>query len=162
MSQRSDDALVAIRQILRRIEIDTRKLAHSAGLTPSQVVVLHILEERGETAIGDIVKATQLSNATITSLVDKMVACNYVARRRCDEDRRRVWLTLLPEGEQAMKRAPRLLQDTFAHRFDALGDWEQAMLIAALERVVSMLDAETLDAAPMLVSGALDQKPVSR
>lgn len=161
MSQRSDDALVAIRQIQRRIEIDTRKLAQAAGLTPSQLLVIQILDERGETSAGDIVKSTQLSNATITSLVDKMAARDLVSRRRCEEDRRRVWLSLEPAGQQALKDAPKLLQDTFEHRFDGLSDWEKAMLVAALERVAGLLDAETLDAAPILAAGALDQKPPS-
>ncbi len=160
MSQRSNDALVSIRRIQRRIETDTRKLAQAAKLTPSQVLVLQILEERGETAVGDIVKATQLSNATITSLVDKMAERNLVSRRRCQEDRRRVWLTIHPAGREALARVPGFLQETFEQRFDELADWEQAMLVAALERVARLLDAESLDAAPILAAGAiLEQKP---
>ena len=158
MSQRSDDAMVAIRKIQRRIEIDTRKLAQAAGLTPSQLLVLQILAERGETSVGDIVKSTQLSNATITGLVDKMVARDLVSRRRCEQDRRRVWLDFLPAGRTALDEAPRLLQDTFQQRFDGLEDWEQASLVAALERVAGLLNAETLDAAPILTAGAIDQK----
>ncbi|MEL6472492.1 MAG: MarR family transcriptional regulator [Pseudomonadota bacterium] len=159
MSQRSTDALVAIRKIQRRIEIHTRKLAQAAGLTPSQLLVLQILNERGETAVGDVVKSTQLSNATITSLVDKMVARNLVNRRRCDTDRRKVWLTILPEGQQAVDDAPRPLQELFEHGFDGLDDWEQAMLIASLERVAGLLDADSIDAAPILAAGAVDQPP---
>jgi len=161
MSQRSDDALVAIRQIQRRIEIDTRKLAQAVGLTPSQLLVLQILQERGETAIGDIVKSTQLSNATITSLVDKMVVLGLVSRTRYAQDRRRVWLDLQPAGRDALHEAPPFLQGIFKTRFDTLPDWEQAMLVATLERVASLLDAETLDAAPILSAGAIDQKPPS-
>ncbi|MEO0714841.1 MAG: MarR family transcriptional regulator [Pseudomonadota bacterium] len=159
MSQRSTDALVAIRKIQRRIEIHTRKLAQAAGLTPSQLLVLQILNERGETAVGDVVKSTQLSNATITSLVDKMVARNLVNRRRCDTDRRKVWLTILPEGQQAVDDAPRPLQELFEHGFDGLDDWEQAMLIASLERVAGLLDADSIDAAPILAAGAVDPTP---
>jgi len=161
MSQSSDRALVAIRKIQRRIELDTRKLAQAAKLTPSQLIVLQILAERGETAIGDIVKATQLSNATITSLVDKMVERDLVSRRRCEQDRRRVWLTLRPDGEQALRDAPNPLQERFEQRFEDMEDWEQAMLVAALERVVSMLDATGLDVAPILAAGALDPKPTT-
>lgn len=155
MSHRSSDALVAIRQIQRRIETDTRKLAQAARLTPSQLLVLQILDERGETAVGDIVKATQLSNATITSLVDKMAERCLVSRRRCDSDRRRVWLTLEQPGRAALADAPGLLQETFEARFDALEPWEQAMLVAALERVAGLLDATSLDVAPILTAGAI-------
>ncbi|MEL6324603.1 MAG: MarR family transcriptional regulator [Pseudomonadota bacterium] len=161
MNSRSNEALVAIRRIQRRIEIDTRKLAQAVGITPSQLRVLQILDERGETSTGDIVKATHLSNATITSLVDKMAKRELVSRRRCHDDRRRVWLTIQSAGRESLANAPHFLQDTFEDRFDLLPDWEQAMIVSALERVASLLDAETLDAAPILAAGAVDQKPAT-
>ena len=102
---------------------------------------------------------TQLKHATITSLVDKLVARNLLARRRCDQDKRRVWLSILPEGKTAITSAPDLLQDTFQTRFGKLPDWHQSMLVSALERVAALLDAEELDAAPILDIGALDEKP---
>jgi DNA-binding MarR family transcriptional regulator len=159
MNTRSEDALIAIRQIQRRIEQASKKLASQAGLTPSQLLVMQILKERGETSAGEVSQLTQLKHATITSLVDKLVAKGMLARRRCDEDRRRVWLMLLPEGDKAITDAPDLLQDTFQQRFQALPDWNQSMLVSTLERVAALLDAEDMDAAPILDVGALDERP---
>jgi len=159
MSDRSEDALIALRQIQRKTEQSSKRLAQMAGLTPSQLLVMQILSERGERSAGEVSKLTQLKHATITSLVDKLTARGLVSRRRCEEDRRRVWLTLLPEGEQVIQSAPDLLQDTFQERFSGLPDWHQAMLVSALERVASILDAEDLEAAPILDIGELDQNP---
>jgi DNA-binding MarR family transcriptional regulator len=159
MNTRSEDALIAIRQIQRRIEQASKKLASQAGLTPSQLLVMQILKERGETSAGEVSQLTQLKHATITSLVDKLVAKGMLARRRCDEDRRRVWLMLLPDGDKAITDAPDLLQDTFQQRFQALPDWNQSMLVSTLERVAALLDAEDMDAAPILDVGALDERP---
>jgi DNA-binding MarR family transcriptional regulator len=159
MNTRSEDALIAIRQIQRRIEQASKKLASQAGLTPSQLLVMQILKERGETSVGEVSQLTQLKHATITSLVDKLVAKGMLARRRCDEDRRRVWLMLLPEGDKAITDAPDLLQDTFQQRFQALPDWNQSMLVSTLERVAALLDAEDMEAAPILDVGALDERP---
>lgn len=155
MSERARQALIALRQIQRRTEIDTRRLAQEVNLTPSQLIVLQILEERGETSTGDIVKATGLSHPTITSLVDKMAARELVSRRRCDSDRRRVWLTLCEAGCAALAGAPRCAQETFEARFGELESWEQAMVVSALERVASLVEAETLDVAPILAAGAI-------
>lgn len=159
MSNRSEDALIALRQIQRKTELASKRLASLAGLTPSQLLVMQILSERGETSAGEVAKLTQLKHATITSLVDKLVARALVSRRRSDEDRRRVWLQLSPEGEKSINAAPDLLQDTFQTRFNSLPDWHQSMLVSALERVAAILDAEDLDAAPILDVGALDEKP---
>lgn len=159
MSERSEEALIALRQIQRRTEQASKKLAAQAGLTPSQLLVMQILAERGEISAGDVSNLTQLKHATITSLVDKLVARGLAARRRCEEDRRRVWLQLLPEGEAAITSAPDLLQETFQTRFQSLPDWHQSMLVSSLERIAALLDAEDLDAAPILDIGALDERP---
>ena len=159
MSARSEEALIALRQLQRRTEQASKKLAAQASLTPSQLLVMQILSERGEISAGEVSKLTQLKHATITSLVDKLVARGLATRRRCEQDRRRVWLTLLPEGEKAITSAPDLLQETFQTRFETLPDWHQSMLVSSLERIAALLDAEDLDAAPILDVGALDERP---
>lgn len=159
MSVRSEDALIALRQIQRRTELASKKLAAQAGLTPSQLLVMQILAERGEISAGQISDMTQLKHATITSLVDKLEARGLVCRRRCEEDRRKVWLTLLPEGEAVITSAPSLLQETFESRFKLLPAWQQAMLVSALEQVAALLDAEQIEAAPILDIGDLDLRP---
>ncbi|MEL6724634.1 MAG: MarR family winged helix-turn-helix transcriptional regulator [Pseudomonadota bacterium] len=159
MSGRSEEALIALRQIQRRTEQASKKLAAQAGMTPSQLLVMQILAERGEISAGEVSKLTQLKHATITSLVDKLVARGMVMRRRCEEDRRRVWLNLLPDGLNAITSAPDLLQETFKTRFEDLPDWHQSMLVSSLERVSALLDAEDLDAAPILDVGPLDERP---
>ncbi|MEL7232301.1 MAG: MarR family transcriptional regulator [Pseudomonadota bacterium] len=159
MTKRSEDALIALRQIQRRTEQASKRLAGMAGLTPSQLLVMQILSERGETSAGELSKLTQLKHATITSLADKLIARNLITRRRCDTDRRRVWLSLQPDGGSVIKSAPDLLQDTFEKRFNTLPDWHQSMLVSALERVAGLLDAEELDAAPILDIGDLVERP---
>ena len=153
MNQRSVDALIALRKIQRVTELASRRLAAMAGLTPSQLAVLRLLEKSS----GKISEATLLKQATITSLADKLEARELIARRRCDEDRRRVWLRLLPAGVTILAEAPDLLQETFSSRFDELPDYQQALIVAALEQVSGLLDADDLDAAPALDVGELDE-----
>lgn len=159
MTDRSEEALIALRRIQRRTEQASKSLAGMAGLTPSQLLVMQLLKERGETSAGEVSKVTQLKHATITNLADKLVARGLISRRRCNEDRRRVWLHLLPDGDKMISAAPDLLQGTFQSRFAQLPDWHQSMLVSALERVAALLDAEGLEAAPILDIGALDERP---
>ncbi|MEH6409340.1 MAG: MarR family transcriptional regulator [Hyphomonas sp.] len=157
MNQRSVDALIALRKIQRVTELASRRLASTAGLTPSQLAVLRLLEKSGELSSGRISEATLLKQATITSLADKLEARELIARRRCDEDRRRVWLRLLPAGVAILADAPDLLQETFSDRFNDLPDWQQSLIVSALEQVSGLLDADDLDAAPALDVGELDE-----
>lgn len=159
MSTRSEDALIALRKIQRVTELASKRLATTAGLTPSQLRVLQILAEYEEVSAGYLADETQLKHATITSLADKLEERGMIARRRCDSDRRRVWLRLLPDGQTALATSPDPLHDVFSKRFGTLPDWEQSMLVSALERVTNLLDAENIDAAPVLDIGELDQQP---
>ena len=158
MTKSAKDALVAIRQIQRKVELDSRQLSRSTNLTPSQLKVLEMLAERGMLAAGVIARETQLSNPTITALIDKLVARDLVVRTRCETDRRKVWLELTEAGRTALTEAPTNLQKVFETRFSALDEWEQTILIAALEKVSSMLDAENLQVAPILTVGEITHK----
>ena len=156
MTDKSTDALIALRKIQQRTDQASKRLAQTVGLTPSQLMVLQYLQERGDISAGDIAALTQLKHATITALVDKLVERGYVSRRKGLEDKRKVWLTLESDGRDAIRSAPNLLQETFAERFLTLPSWQQSMLIAALEQVATLLDAENIDAAPVLHTGTIN------
>ena len=156
MESRVSDALVAIRRIVRAAEFASRDLARTTGLTPSQLIVLQIVAREGEPGAGAIAEAARLSQATVTALLDKLEARGLVIRNRGSQDRRRVSLELTEEGRRALADMPDVLQDRFAARFEKLADWEQASIIAGLERVAALLNAEGIDASPVLDVGALD------
>ena len=159
MKTRYEDALVALRQIQRQTEYQTRQLAQTSGLTPSQVMVLQALEKPGRLLVGDIARLTRLGNPTVTSLSEKMRSRGLISRERDNVDRRRVWLVIQPDGRRVLETVPQLLQDTFGNQFSKLVDWEQAMIVSALERVVTLLGANMPDSAPILDFVDLDQKP---
>ena len=54
-----------------------------------------------------------------------------------------------------LKRAPSLLQDRFRSELSRLEEWERTQILALLQRLASMMDAEAIDAAPMLETGTL-------
>jgi DNA-binding MarR family transcriptional regulator len=155
---RSLQALTAMRQILRATENFARRLARDTGLTASQLLLLQGLDEMGESTAGQIAAHMGITQATTTSLLHKLESRGLVHRQRGASDRRQVWLTLTEAGRDKLAAAPDGLQEMFRERFENLETWEQAMLIAALERVAALLDAESLDAAPVLDVGAIDRE----
>ncbi|MBU0869692.1 MAG: MarR family transcriptional regulator, partial [Alphaproteobacteria bacterium] len=74
-----------------------------------------------------------------------------------ERDKRQIHLTLLPDGSNALAGAPDPLQMRFIDRFDALPMWEQAMILAAAEKLAVLMDADTIDAAPLLDGGRIDR-----
>lgn len=156
---RIDDALIALRRILRATELYERDLAQSVGLTPAKLRVLQLLAARG----GDSATPTELagqmgvSQATVTALVDQLEKRGLAVRHRSSEDRRQMRVTVTEAGTEALRVAPNALQQQFVQGFAALEDWEQSMLIANLQRVAAMLNAGALDASPVLSTGDIRQ-----
>ncbi|TQS74087.1 MarR family transcriptional regulator [Rhodobacteraceae bacterium] len=152
---RTDMSLIALRRILRATEIFGRDLAKAAGLTPVQFRVLQVVAETDWSTAKAISTRMGVSQATVTSLVDKLVDKGMVKRQRSEIDRRQTDIVLTPAGSYALEEAPDALQQRFVKKFESLEDWEQAQLIASLERVAGMLDAHDLDVAPVLHVGEL-------
>ena len=59
------------------------------------------------------------------------------------------------EGKSLVKNSVPLLQDRFVSRLAELKEWEQTQLLSSLQRIAEMMNAEDLDAAPVLTSGAI-------
>lgn len=157
MDKRSDTALIALRRILRVTELNSRKLADQSELTASQLILLQQVAENGSVLPSAIAKSVGLKQATVTVLVNKLESAGLVSRRRDTQDRRRVWIDITEAGLATLQKSPDLLQDRFANGFGALEEWEQSMIITALERIANLLDAEAIEAAPVLDVGDLDR-----
>ena len=142
MEDRAHSSLVALRRILRASETNARALARETGLTTAQLIVLQIVGDAGETTPKAIAKRAGTSQATVTSLVEKLRQRGFVARERGESDRRQFWLSVTPAGAKALADAPDPLHARFAEGFHQLPDWEQAMIVAALERVAYLVGAE--------------------
>ena len=157
MTSRLDHALIALRQILRATEISSRALAKQCGLTPSQLILMEMIAKSGAAAPSALAKEISLSQATMTALIDKLETRKLLRRTPDANDKRRVIVELTEEGAATLESAPSILQQRFERGFDKLEEWEQSFLVAALERTVALLNAEDLDAAPVLDVGSIGE-----
>lgn len=152
---RIDSSLIALRRIVRATELFGREIRESTGVTPTQFRVLQIISEQGFTTAKTISLRMRVSQGTVTSLVDKLVRDGLAIRQKSTLDRRQTDIVLTDAGSTVLKDAPDPLQQRFVRKFAAMDDWEQAMLVASLERVAAMLDAEEMDASPVLDTGEI-------
>lgn len=147
-------ALSAMRKILRTTELNSKALMRETGLTPSQLIFMQLLDDGAEKTAGHVAARMGITQATTTALIHKLEALDMVVRRKGQSDRRQVWLSLTDRGRKVLEIAPDGAHAKFHKEFSALAEWEQLMLIAALERVATMLGQDDQDAAPVLDSGA--------
>jgi DNA-binding MarR family transcriptional regulator len=135
-----------MRKVVRVTQANSKALIRETGLTPSQFIFLQILDDGSEKTVGAIAARMGITQATTTALTHKLEALGFVTRRKGETDRRQVWLTLSEKGRNVLAIGPDSTYGRFHQRFIQLKDWEQAMLVASLERVADMLGPEDLDA----------------
>jgi len=150
-----DQIVAAIRQIIRAVDLHSRQLAGGHGLTGPQLVVLKEIAHRGPIAPSSVARQVHLSHATVTGIVQRLERRGLVGRSRSDKDRRSVLIRVTRDGESLLIHSPSLLQDRFRLALSELQSWEQLQILSTLQRVASLMDAETIDASPHLTLGEI-------
>lgn len=152
-----DQALMLLRQIVRTIDLNAKELSRHSGLTTPQLILLQTISSAGALPVGKIARAMNLTQATVTTIVDRLEGRGLVQRERGTHDKRQVLVSMTNAGGEALANSPTALQEQFVTRFTQLQSWEQSQIVAALERVSSLLGGSNIDAAPLLTVGAIDR-----
>ncbi|QTD54563.1 MarR family winged helix-turn-helix transcriptional regulator [Parasphingorhabdus cellanae] len=149
-SSQADMVLTSLRQIIRAIDVQSKKLARETGLTTPQHVVLKAVDELGEVTTRQISGHVSLSQPTVTLMFDNLEKRGLVERYRSTTDKRIVHSRLTEQGQAALDAAPPLLQDHFLDQFGDLSKDHRDHILSALTEVARMMGADELDASPVL------------
>lgn len=150
--ERERAIVVALRRIIRAVDLHSKRLVEAHGLTGPQLATLRVIERRGPISPAGIAARVHLSRGTVTGILARLEARGLVERRPDPADRRSVRMSLTSGGSELLARAPSLLQEEFRHELSKLEEWEQLSILATLQRIASMMDAADLDASPHLVT----------
>jgi|TARA_B110000879_G_scaffold212837_1_gene311276 DNA-binding MarR family transcriptional regulator len=151
-----NQVLISLRRVIRATDLHSKQLVKTTGLTAPQILLLQAIRDNGDVTIGEVAKKISLSQATVTTILDRLEKRELVKRVRSTKDKRRVHVYLTDKASEILKDAPVPLQEQFSEQFNELELWEQTMIISSLQRIAQMMDAEDIDASPVLDVGALD------
>jgi DNA-binding MarR family transcriptional regulator len=149
-----DRVISALRRIVRAIDLHSRHLVDRFSVTGPQLITLKELARLGRAPVGILARNVHVSHPTMTGILDRLAKRGLIQRAQDTDDRRRMTVTPTPEGLELLNRAPSPIQDRFRSRLSKLEEWEQTHMLATLQRIAAMMDAEALDAAPVLTTGA--------
>lgn len=150
--QRCREILIYIRKIMQAIALYSRDLSRKYGLTGPQLVILNEISRRGHVPVTELARSISLSQATVTDILNRMEKKGLVAKKRSEKDKRLIIIEPTETCLSILGNAPPPLQQTFIERFSELAEWEQMMILSALRRVVDLMSAQKMDAAPFLSS----------
>ena len=144
--------VTTIRRIMRAIDLYSRQLAKNYQLTGPQLILLKEIKRLGEAPIGEVAKNVNLSNATITGIVDRLEKRGLAKRNRSGRDRRQVYVQVTAEGLAMLEKVPSPLQEKFLEQLEGLDLAERQMMLDSLEKIARMMNAENIDASPLLIT----------
>lgn len=151
--EKHEEVLVALRQIIRAIDLHSKKLSKESGLTGPQLILMRSIKELDNVTIRQLSSHTNMSPATATTILDRLERNGLVERVRSTKDKRKVHAHLTEKGQEILASAPRPLQENFINKFQDLEEWEQSLLLSSVQRIASMMNAESYDVAPVLALG---------
>jgi len=103
-------ALAELRYRIRHFLREGDAKARAVGLEPQQYLMLLAirgLPEGSEATIQTLAERLVLKHHSAVELIDRLETHGYVRRTRSRDDRRRVFVTLLPRGERLLEQVAR-------------------------------------------------------
>lgn len=94
----SDDEMRTFREYASAMMLNGQIMAEVAGLDPTDLYVMNILELAGEMTPSEIAERTALTSGAVTKLVDRLVRAGLVQRFPHPTDRRRIVLRMVDDA----------------------------------------------------------------
>lgn len=142
----------SLRRIIRAVGLYSRELLRRRNLTAPQLATLRQLRRAGPMSAGDLARGISVSQATVTGIVDRLEQRALVTRVRDAEDRRRVVIGLTEEAVEVVATSPPPLHERFMLRLAERSPEEREEIDRVLCLIVEMMEAEEVEAAPVLAA----------
>jgi DNA-binding MarR family transcriptional regulator len=147
--------ILLLRQIIRAIELDSKKLSTQHNITPAQILTLRELINVERQTLVQLAKRVGLSSSTLVGVVDRLEKKELVSRHRDIIDRRTVNISITQTGKDYLKHSPTLLQDKLTTALKSFTMEQKTSILNSLEKISCILSAEQIDASPVLDSGGI-------
>jgi len=146
------EVLRSLRRIFHAVDRHSR-LARQHGLTEPQAICLNAVDRAGQVNPGQLARNVSLSPPTVTGILDRLERRGLIKRERIARDKRQVTVCLTAAGKGLLDNSPPSLQEQFKQRLSKLPAARQRDIADALREVVKLMEAEDIDAAPLVARG---------
>ena len=150
----------AVRRSSAQGVIFGQTVANVAGISGSDLECLDFLILGGRVTAGRLAEVTGLTTGAITGVVDRLEKAGLVRRERDEDDRRKVFISIVPENVARIGKYYEHLQRRMQGVFDGYTDAELRLLLR-----FAMQGYETMLAATEALKSMLDvpkQKPLRK
>jgi DNA-binding MarR family transcriptional regulator len=146
------EILIKIRKIVRSINLESKKVQKEYGVSIPQVLCLNYLKDSAnyQATQGEIKRFMNLNSSTISGIINRLEIKGLVARLPKSGDKRVVNIALTSKGEKLLKNIPPLLHEQLSTKLKKLDENTLKQTKLSLELLVSLLEINELEAAPLI------------
>jgi DNA-binding MarR family transcriptional regulator len=141
MTARADayeTALAGLRELIIAAEHFRQAMSATHGLAISDMTALGYLHNLGDMGQTQLAEHLGLTTSSTTTLVDRLASAGHVVRRSHPDDRRRVIVSITPEGHDFVRHTRAL----FSRALDRVPDEQLADVADALHIIAEDLYAQ--------------------
>lgn len=110
------------------------------NLTIPQGQVLRVLHQKGSLSIVEISKELDAKPSSMSGLIDRLVKAGMVTRKRDEQDRRVVWITLSEKSKKIFANLPFTQAQYYRTYLEKLSEEEFTQLSVNLQKLVRILE----------------------
>jgi len=137
LEERADKFTRSFFAMAHKYMLEPHKQGLLVGVPKQEIFLIHALGEGGRLNMTELADCMSVALSTVTGIIDRLVAKEWVARERTEEDRRLVFVELTEKG-QAMFQQDREAQRRIAMEvLSRLTKAEQEDLVRLTEKLVN-------------------------
>lgn len=146
------DILIKIRQIVRSINLESKKIQKEYGVSIPQILCLNFLHESTnyQATQGEIKKFLNLNSSTVSGIINRLEKKGYLARLPKSGDKRVVNIALTSMGDKLLNEIPSLLHEQLTEKLNKLNPDKVLQIEEGLEILVNLLNIQEIEASPLI------------
>jgi DNA-binding MarR family transcriptional regulator len=130
--------MVVLRRVMRLVLQQARKqmsVEDVARVGDAQLFVLHVLSHDGQMTAGDLASRCHVADPTMSKTLNHLEANGLITRQIDKNDRRRILVSLTPEGETIAKEHEQEVVKNVSQMLERLGEHDAKEYVRIVSRL---------------------------
>lgn len=133
-----------LRRIFQIFNEKSKKVESETGVTGPQLWAIKVINENTSIKVSDLAGRLYLHPATVVGIIDRLEKRKLVQRRRCENDRRVVWIELTARGMTLVKSAPEVAQGLLVAGLEELSSKSIGEIDKSMANLVKIFGAKKI------------------
>ena len=151
---RYTEILTSIRQIIRSVNLESKRIEKEYGISIPQLLCLNFLHDQEDyqashKGIKDFLK---LNASTVTGIITRLEKKGFIARLPKRNDKRYAIIVLTAKGAELLANTPEPLHKQLSDKLKKLSPEELDRLKLSFDTIIDFLNIESVKASPIITA----------